>query len=262
MSNITDMASLVAAEDAAAGLNESWYKGSIACAANVVSSLWTANGNPGAGAAAGSNDGAICTKADAGAFTRLANAGAGVNHILLIEALGANIGTVMLYDRLWHSSGHNGTTLGPTSFTQPALTRYTGGEGVECWLDVYTAIGSTSRTATISFTHPVSGAGQSATVATIASQAAGQCVRFTGAATDAIVSVQSVGLSASTGTAGNYGLTLRKLLAMVPLAGPVGGRVDALRNALRRVSADACLELLVMPNTTTTGQLGGSLVVG
>lgn len=262
MSTITDMSSLVAAEEAAAGLNETWYKGSIPSAANQYSSLWTTNGNPGAGAAQGTNDGATCDKTTVGAFTRLANAGAGVNHILLMEALGANVGAVMLYDRLWHSSAHSGTVLGPTAFTQPALTRYTNGYGVECWLDVYTAIGATSRTATISFTHPVNGVGQAATLATVASQPAGQCVRFTGAGTDAITSVQSVGLSATTGTAGNYGLTLRKLLAMVPLAGSMGGRLDALRNALRKVEADACLELLVMPNTTSTGQLGGSLVIG
>lgn len=260
MSSITTMNSLVAAEDAAAGLNEPWAKGSLTATNGAMSSLWTAGGNPAAGAAQGSNDGAVCDKSTTGAFSRLVNAGVGRNHVLLWEGFGPNVSAVVLYDRLWHSSGHSGTVTGPTAFTQPALTRYTDGVGVEAWLDVYTAIGSTSRVATISYTHPTLGSGKSATANTIVSQAAGQCVRFTGPETDAITSIQSVGLSATTGTAGNYGLTLRKQIAVVTAA--TGNVKDAIRAALREVKADACLEILVLATTTTTGAVQGNLVVG
>lgn len=260
MSSITTMNSLVAAIDAAAGLNETWNKGSLTATNGAFSSLWTAGGNPAPGAAQGSNDGAICDKNTVGAFTRLVNAGAGRNHLLSWEGFGANVSAILLYDRLWHSSGHSGIVTGPTSFTQPALTRYTDGVGVEAWLDVYGAIGSTSRVATISFTHPTLGSGKSATLNTIASQAIGQCVRFTGPETDALTSIQSVGLSASTGTAGNYGLTLRKQIGIVTAA--TGNVKDAIRAALREVKSDACLEILVLANTTSTGAVQGNLVVG
>jgi hypothetical protein len=77
------------------------------------------------------------------------------------------------------------------------------------WLEWYTATGSTGVTATISYTNQAGTAGQTTTVSVGASQPANSCLFAPLAAGDTgVQSVQSVLLSATTGTAGNFGVTL------------------------------------------------------
>lgn len=221
-------------------------------------SLWAVAGTPGAGAAAGSVNGAIPSKATTGAlpFTNpLATGYAG-----RLSAQGATVGTLIVYDRLWHNSALVGNVTTLQSFTAPSLTRETTGLGVELWGEVYGAMGATGSVFTAIYTNDAGTGSRSATYTQPANAlSVGQMVPFSLQAGDfGVRSVQSLQLGTSTGTAGNFGLTLLKRIAEIPItAAGVGGVLDAIGLALPIIPADACLALMVMCSATSTGELQG-----
>jgi hypothetical protein len=78
-------------------------------------------------------------------------------------------------------------------------------------------------------------------------------------------SVQSVQLSISTGTAGNFGLTLLRRIAEIPINVTNMAQVhDAFALGMPRIYDSACLAMMVMCSTTNTGVMQGavSLVQG
>jgi hypothetical protein len=232
-------------------------------AAGSFQSLWTVAGFPAAGAAAGSVNGAICTKATTGAL-QFADAGGGETLYLgQLGIQGATIGTVFVYDRLWHSSAFNGTLTTAQTLTMPALTRHTDGTGVECFAEWYTATGSTAVTATLSYTNTADQSGRSGTASFIASPVAGQMIPFQLAAGDAgIKSIQSVTLSATTGTAGNFGLTLMKRKASIPITtANIGSVLDAIALGMPWFEANACVAFMVQCSATNTGYINGTTCI-
>lgn len=222
-------------------------------------SLWTVNGFPAAGAAAGSVNGAIPTKATTGALNFVDAAGGENTFLAQLSLQSSVIGTFIVYDRLWHNSALNGTLATAQTFTQPALTRHTDGIGVEIWLEWYTATGSTAVTATISYTNSDNVAGRSATCAIAASPVAGQMMLASLQTGDkGVKSVQSVTLSATTGTAGNFGVTLVKRKAHCALnSANIASVQDFAMLGLPEVQDNACLAFSVHCTTTNTGQMAG-----
>lgn len=221
-------------------------------------SLWAVAGTPGAGAAAGSVNGAIPTKATTGAlpFTNPAATGYGGR----LSAQGATVGTLILYDRLWHDSALVGNVTTSQAISPPALTRETTGLGVELWGEVYTAMGATGTVMTATYTNDAGTGSRSASYTQPANAlSVGQMVPFSLQAGDfGVRSVQALQLSISTGTAGNFGLTLLKRIAEIPITAPgVGGVLDAIGLGLPVIPADACLALMVMCSATNTGELQG-----
>lgn len=260
MSNIIDSGSLAAA--LANAQRFPFFKASLANAtAGVAMSLWTAAGNPDAGAAPGSADGVCPDNTTQGALKQ-ADAGAGTNHLLRFSAVGANAGTLLIYDRLWCNSGLDGNSTSLQSWTFPGLTRSTGGAGVELWIDCYTQLGATSRTINASATGAAGAITPSATIP--ATMRVGQCVRFSGANMEGLTAVSDCTIqTGGTGTTGNFGLTLRRLICDVPLAAANVSQVQqAISAALALIDAGACLELLIIPTTTTSGNVSGLVVVG
>ncbi len=155
-------------------------------------------------------------------------------------------------DRLSHQGGlvGNSTSTQTTNLPTAALTRYTSGEGVWIALEIYLALGSTQTTATISYTNQAGTAGRTGTCqlgGTGTYQALSQMVFVALQAGDTGArSVESVTLTASTGIAGNFGVTLfRPLSFFVGQPGMMkthvwinsfGGCM-----ALPPIEADACL---------------------
>lgn len=230
-------------------------------AAGSWHSLWITAGQPGTGAAQGSVNGAVPTSATAGSFT-FTNPGTGNSYLAKFTAAGATTGTLILYDRLWHNSGMSPTTLTAQSITQPALTRPDAlGADVELWMEVYTAI-TTAVTTTVSYTNQDGTAGQSATTTNVAASAVGQMFPFALAAGDTGVrSVQSATIG-STMTAGNWGLTLLRRLAEIPigLVG-VGNTYDVFALGMARIYDSASLAMMVMATGTTFGPVTGSIEI-
>lgn len=243
------------------------YKQSQTNVAGGFVSLWKAPGNPTAGAnpAAFGAGGAIPTKATAGAVAIGANPAAGRSlYIGRLEMSAAQQGTFILYDRLWACSGMSGAVnTGQVVAPAPVLTRITDYTQVEAWLEVYTAIGATPVTATLSYTNEGNTAGRSATLTTIASAPAGRMMRFDLQAGDqGVRTVASVTLSATTGTAGDFGVTLLRRLAEVPVMVPnVNTVLDALSTGLPLIDQDAALAFMHLGTTTSSGLTLGGLDV-
>ncbi len=240
----------------AAGDPIHYHKATITSVANIFTSMWRAAGLPGAGAVPPSGVGEAPTRATAGAIPGWSNPGAGNTAYLGALSLASDdVGVYTLYDRLVHTSGLSGTSVAAQAVNSAALTRYTSGEGVEAWLEIYTTLGSTARTATISYTNQDGTAGRTGSVSLIASSAAARMYPFALQAGDTGVrSVESVTLSGTTGTVGDFGITLLRRLADVPSgASYLFAPRDALELGLPEIKSDACLAFMAFTVSTAVG---------
>ena len=230
-------------------------------AAGTFQSLWTAAGLPAAGANPGSLAMVIPTSATAGAL-RFVNPATGLSYISKISSSQQTIGTLILYDRIAHSSGLNGTLITAQAVNGAALTRHTTGEDVELFLEVYAATGATASSVTISYTNSAGVAGRTTpAVAMQVTPVAGQMLPIPLQSGDTgIRSVQSVTLSASTATAGNFGITLVKRIAEIPITvAGTGVVLDPFALGFPKIEDNACLSFMVVTSTTSTGFITGTI---
>lgn len=230
-------------------------------AAGTFQSLWTAAGLPAAGANPASLAMVIPTGATAGALP-FVNPETGLSYISKISSSQQTIGTLILYDRIAHSSGLNGTLTTAQAVNGAALTRHTTGEDVELFLEVYTATGATASNVTISYTNSAGVAGRKTpAVAMQVTPVVGQMLPIPLQEGDTgIKSVQSVTLSASTATAGNFGITLVKRIAEIPITVAGAGVVlDPFALGFPQIENNACLSMMVVTSTTSTGFITGTI---
>jgi hypothetical protein len=205
---------------------------------------------PGAGAAAGSTAGVVPTSATTGAIAFSDAGGGNTSYLARLQAMGTTQPlAIVLADRLYHSSGFSGTNTGVQSVTSPPpLTRPTiPAPNNELWIEWYTATGSNQVNLTVSYTDQA-GNPQTTTFAFQASPVIGQMqpVPLTAGSTG-VRSITSVQLSGSTGTAGNFGLTiLRRLGEVVCMVAASGDNLDAFALGLPAVNTSACLFLFCL----------------
>jgi hypothetical protein len=175
---------------------------------------------------------------------------------------------LVLCDRLSHQGGLSGTATGAQTTNLPtaALTRYTDGVGVMLGLEIYTQIGTTATTITASYTDQDGNTGQTTAAtawgATGFREASRLVVLPLAAGDTGVRAVASVTAAATTGTAGNFGVTLFKPLVAIPCVGSVIQDHDALlgmSSQLVQILDDACLFWLYVSTTTTAGVLQASL---
>lgn len=260
---ITTYDQLVAAIAAAQGVGT--YEASITTVAGDFFSLWTAGGNPGAGATPASGAGVAPTSSTAGAIPWTNPGGSNTAYLGKFAASAAEIETIILVDRLVHTAGLSGLLTSSQTVDSATITRnYTGGTAYAggLWLEVYTALGATACTASVSYTNQAGTAGQIGSAAFPASAKVGFLAPVSLAAGDyGVQSVQSVTLSVTTGTAGNFGVTLTWDICSVPVmvigTGQVLGWNDT---ALPIIQPSACLAYKVLCSTTSTGIILTELV--
>lgn len=175
--------------------------------------------------------------------------------------VGGAAGALLIYDRLLHNSGLSGT-LTTAQTVGGTLTRNTGGEGNQIWVEIYTLIGTTATTITASYTNQAGVSGRTTKPVAIGGTGNREGERMlplplqdgdTG-----VQAVASVTLAASTVTAGNFGVTVMKPmgLGIIPAAGSGYWRdyVSGLPG-LPKIDTDACLALAFLANSTTAPQL-------
>lgn len=172
----------------------------------------------------------------------------------------------ILCDRLSHQGGLSGTvtTAQTTNLPTAALTRYTSGAGVFAALEIYTAVGATGTTITASYTNQAGTSGR--TTKAIAwgatnNNAASQFFPLPLQDGDTGVrEVASVTQAGTTGTAGNYGVTLFKPLMLLPNLGLSNQSNQPyfydgiLCSGTKLIEIDdaACLFMLGIPTATTS----------
>lgn len=198
-------------------------KNSLTTVAGRSFSSWLqAAGFPAAGAAP--TTAAVPTEATTGALGGLDAAGATQRIMQTIIAWSSGtMGLVTIADRLSHQGGLSGTTTGAQTTNLPtaALTRHTSGIGVLAGLEIYTQVGTTGTTSTISYTNSTPTAGRTSPLMTFGATNHREASRIIfqplQVGDKGVTAVASVTLAASTLTAGNFGVTLLYPLYSIPV---------------------------------------------
>lgn len=180
--------------------------------------------------------------------------------------------TIEFHDRLVHCGGLSlaltttQTTNLPISLETPVLTDRIGSSDygdVQWWLEVYADGGATASNATINVTYNDNTTGNLNTVAVGGTLRIGNMIgldilRPTTASGKNIKSINSIILSASTGTAGNFGFTATRPRAVLPTV--VANKMEVFDWAqlgFSEIPNDACLFPMVLPTTTSSGTIRG-----
>lgn len=225
-------------------------------------SLWQYDGTYGNGSAPGAA--AIPTNSTNGALPITNAGGSREKWLTQIFAMATTPGILLVYDRLLHISGLNATlttdqTVQGTTPT-PALTRNTGGVGNIAFYEVYTLIGATGTTLTMTYTNSAGTTGRTSTVnigATGFREAQRMMAIPLAAGDKGIQAIDKVKLTATTGTAGDFGITIAKPIAFIPI-GTAG--VPAWRDfttglpGLPKIDTNACLAFTFLQNAATAGE--------
>jgi hypothetical protein len=245
--------------------------------AGVFASMWRATGQPAQGAIPSSA--AVPTYATLGAVNFAQQTGPATSYLGWLNVASGTICTVEVHDRLAHYGGlvFNVTT-GQTltgmdlSTLAPSAARIGSSnyDDVQWWLEVYTSGGATASNATINVTFDDATTGNLNTIAVGGTLGAGRCYSVDALRTTAqqgknIRGINSVTLSASTGTAGNFGFTATRPRTAVPII--LANRCEVADWAaigLSEIPNDSCLFYMILCTTTSTGTLrgGGKIVHG
>lgn len=252
--------------------------------ANMVAgrmcSLWRATGQPGQGVIPAAS--AICTKALTGAMNFANQVAPATSYLAYLFASCANSAmTLEVHDRLAHMGGLvlNVTTaqtvvgmdLGPGGLNLNADRRGDANySDIQWWLEVYLDGGATASNATINVTFDDNSTGNLNVQAVGGTIRAGMMFALTPLKTTAqqniyIRAINSVTLSASTGTAGSFGFTATRVRSILDL--PLANKTekgDWAALGLPNIVNDACLVPMMLPSTTSSGVLrgGGKVIHG
>ena len=246
--------------------------------AGTYVSLWRGTGQPGQGAIPAAAS--VCNNALTGAIGFTQQTAPATSYGAYLEVVFSNSAMVLeIHDRLVHMGGLNGTlttaqTVGIdlNSITADNMVARVGDSNysdVQWWLEWYTATGGTAVTATVAVTYNdgTTGTLSASLTATrpasfmlplnglIPSSAAGKFIR----------AVTSVTLSATTGTAGSFGVTATRIRMSqsCPLAN-FKSSSDWAALGLPKIENSACLFPIALTSTTSTGTVrgGGKLAHG
>ncbi|HBH37613.1 MAG TPA: hypothetical protein DDX06_04430 [Curvibacter sp.] len=246
-----------------------WDKASIAnTVAGQLFSLWRATGTPGQGAIPGAA--ALATSALTGAmgFTNQ-TAPATSYYAWQTLAAGNPATSVEVHDRLGHMGGLSGivTTaqtvsldLSTTGGGLPAARRGDANySDVQWWLEWYTDTGATASNATVNVTYDDGSTGNLAVIAVGGTVRAGRMIPLVPAVAGRFIrGVNNVTLSASTGTAGSFGVTAtRPRTAVNANVANKYEQFDWAQLGLPEIPNDSCLMLVMLCSTTTTGTVRG-----
>ena len=213
--------------------------------------------------AAASSGGTLHTHDDAG-FPKLP-APSGVRYLAGVDITALNTGTIFVYDRVWSCSGFSGTMAGAQAVTGfPALTRPdVNGTGLELWVECYTATGPSPSNITVQYTNTAGTSGRNTiSVSHPTPMPAGRMYNVNLQSGDAgVKSIESVTLSASTGTAGNFGVSLMRRLAVIPISVvSVTNSMDFASVKMPVVQENAAINLVHLATGGTIGNILGNLV--
>jgi hypothetical protein len=240
-------------------------------AAGQFHSLWRATGQPGQGAIP--TGAAVCSNALTGAIGFTAQTAPATSYLGILEGLCTNaLTTLEIHDRLAHIGGLSGTvttaqTVSIDLSTLLGTSNLDARKGaadysdVTWWLEWYADTGATVATATVNVTYDNGSTGNLTGIALAATRRASfmQPLNSLIPAADSgkfIRGVNNVTLSATTGTAGNFGVTATRYRAALfkPLAS-ARFTADWSGLGLPEVPNAACLMLVQLAGTTSTGSV-------
>jgi hypothetical protein len=240
--------------------------------------MWRATGQPAQGAIPATA--ALCTNTTTGAVSFVQQTAPATSYIGVIDVVGSNAAqTLEIHDRIAHSGGGNLTlTTAQTNIAVNLDTLAPGADrigdpafgDVQWWLEVYADGGATASNATINVTFDDNTSANLNTLAVggtirIGNRFSVDSLRTTAQQGKNIKAINSVTLSASTGTAGNFGFTCTRPRAYLPMGlANFINKADWAALGLPEIPNGSCLELMLIPSTTSSGTLrgGGKIIHG
>jgi hypothetical protein len=179
--------------------------------------------------------------------------------------------TLVAVDLLNHQGGLSGTvtTEQTTNLPTAALTRHTGGDGVFIGIVIYTLVGTTATTISVRYTNQAGTPNRASTVTSFGAtgfREIGRLIQIPLQDSDTGVrSVEGVTVTATTGTAGNFGVCLFKPLMVFSLESTTGTMpLDAVSSggmigSMAEFDDDACLTFLAFTPISQT--INGALLL-
>ena len=249
-------------------------KASIASqTANSYCSLWRATGQPGQGAIPTSV--ATCNNATVGVIRFNQQTAPSTSYGAYLEIATSNAAMTMeLHDRLANMGGLSGTlttaqTVNLDLSTLLATDNIDKRKGdanfsdVQWWLEWYTATGGTAVTATIAVTYNDGTTGNLSVLSLAATRPASHMIPLNSLIPSAqsgkfIRGIVSVTLSATTGTAGNFGVTVTR--PRMTLSAPIANFkfiADWAQLGLPEIYNSSAIFPIVLTPTTSTGTVRG-----
>ena len=247
-------------------------KASIASqGAGTFVSLWRATGQPGQGAIPGAA--AVCNNTTVGGVGFTQQTLPATSYGAYFEAATGNASmTVEIHDRLAHMGGLNGTltTAQTVGIDFSALSSDNMGarigdanySDIQWWLEWYTATGATAVTATVAVTYNDATTG-TLSVALAATRPASLMIPLNGLIPAAgagkyIRAITTVTLSATTATAGSFGVTAtRPRLAIGTPIANYKVTADWAALGMPEIFNGSCLFPIVLTSTTSSGTVRG-----
>ena len=234
-------------------------------AAGQFFSLWTVGNVPGAGA--NPTTAAVPTNATTGAIGFANQTAPATSYLAWLAVAASAAGSAIeIHDRLAHMGGLSGTV----TTAQGALSLVTTDPGadrrgdanysdVQWWLEWYLDTGSTNVNATVNVTYDDNTTGNLTAIALGATARRARMFPLISASAGKFIkAVNSVTLSATTGTAGNFGITATRQRTVVStLVANKPENYDWAQLGLPNIDNNSCLMLIVVCNTTSTGTIRG-----
>lgn len=241
-------------------------------AAGQYLSLWRATGQPGQGAIPA--NAVTCNNALTGAMNFAQQTAPATSYGAWANAVCSNSAvTIEIHDRLMHMGGLSGiVTIAQTvnvnlnGVTADNMVERLGDSNfsdVQWWAEWYTDTGATASNATVAVTYNDGTTGSLTTFAAGGTVRAGRMIPLNNlipaaAAGKFIQSINTVTLSASTGTAGSFGFTATRPRMTMPLL--LSNKMEAFDWAqlgLPEIFNSSCLSLIELCGTTSTGTVRG-----
>lgn len=236
-------------------------------------SMWRATGQPGQGAIPTTS--AVCNNTTLGAINFTQQTAPATSYGAYLEIATSNASTtVEFHDRLVHFGGLNGTlataqsvNLDLNSFLATDNLSARKGDAnfsdVQWWLEWYTATGATAVNATVTVTYNDGTTGVLTVISLAASRPASHLILLNSLIPSTqsgkfIRGVVSVLLSATTATAGNFGVTATR--QRMTLGSPIPNYkfiADWALLGFPEIYNGSCLFPIVLTSTTSSGTIRG-----
>ena len=247
-------------------------KASLAGTAGTYVSMWRATGQPAQGGIPAAA--VTCNNTTIGGFVIPQQTLPMKSYLGYLEAASSNVSmTLEVYDRLMHMGGLNGTLVTAQTVdldlnANLAVDNLAGRIGdadysdVQWWMEWYTATGATATVATVNVTYSDGTSGNLSAITLPATRPASHIVNlnvYRPAAVSAnIRKINTVTLSVTTATAGNFGFTATRLRSAVyiPIANAKFGSNWA-ELPISEIPQKACIYTAMITPTTSTGTLRG-----
>ncbi len=238
-------------------------------ASNAFTSLWIVGGKPTAGVTPTSVS--APTKATQGA-AQFTNPTSPAKTYLMWHSFNGLSGTSFeIHDRLAHMGGLDGTLTSAQTVNLDisalgiSADRIGATDYSDCqwWLECYSALGATSRNLTVNVTFTDATTANLGIIVIPSSLGASRTIPIfnylTGSDAGKIIKiVNSVTLSGTTGTAGNFGVTVTKRVTQLSSTNTTKYEIyDWARLGMPRIPDNSCLYGIVYSTASTTGTVRG-----